>query len=59
VRWIAGTARALGWTMNEVRAHSMRDIRSMVAVLEQEQRERERAERRRAAHAASRKASAR
>jgi hypothetical protein len=43
-----------GWTMNEVRAHTMRDVRQMIRVIEQEQRERERAERRRAAHAASR-----
>ncbi len=46
-------ARMFGWTMQEVRAHSVRDLRAMAAAVEREQRERERAERRKAAHKAS------
>jgi hypothetical protein len=52
--WVAQAARTLGWTMNEVRAHTMRDIRAMMRIMEREQQERERAERKRKAHAASR-----
>lgn len=42
-----------GWTMREVRAHTVGDVRAMLRVLERERQERERAERRRQAHAAS------
>jgi hypothetical protein len=46
-------ARVIGWTMNEVRAHTMRDVQAMLAVLERERVEQERAERKRKAHAVS------
>lgn len=54
---MAGVARATGWTINEVRGHKMRDVTAMLRVIEREIQERERAERRRKAHAASRKMS--
>lgn len=50
-------ARLTGWTMAEVRAHTARDMAAMAAVMEQEQRDRERAERRGAARAESRRMS--
>jgi hypothetical protein len=40
-------ARILGWTMNEVRQHDGWDLVAMLAALEDEQRARRRAERRR------------
>jgi hypothetical protein len=42
-----------GWTMKEVRAHTVGDVRAMLRVLQKEQEERERAERKRKARAAS------
>lgn len=47
-------ARLFGWTMNEVRAHTMRDIGAMARAIQREHQAREKAERRRKAHAASR-----
>ena len=47
-------ARATGWTMNEVRAHTMRDVKAMTRQLEREHQERERAERKARARKASR-----
>jgi hypothetical protein len=48
-----------GWTMQEVRAHTLGDLRAMGRVLEREQQQRERAERRAKAHAMSAKMSGR
>jgi hypothetical protein len=35
---VAQLARAFGWTMQEVRAHTLRDVRAMADVLRAEQR---------------------
>jgi hypothetical protein len=46
---VAQLARAFGWTMAEVRAHSMRDIATYAELLESEARGRRMAASRRAA----------
>lgn len=39
--------------MNEIRAHTLRDVNAMIAALDEQRREQERAERKRQAHATS------
>ena len=51
---MAETAHTLGWTMNEVRAHTITDVAAMLDAIAAERRERERLQRRAKARAESR-----